>query len=180
MANVKDAPIGEIAMILDVPEDVVIQTVVITTPTHMIPKVVPILKSRKIKKDIYRQIIGLFDLKQEDGGILGMRNLVITSFCFDKGNSQKEYQINVNKFTEVVEKWDEQGIEFAGFIHSHTNGENRPSIYDFMYVKKFLKANPDIESLDFPIVYLKDGKVSVQYYIFEQNEFIPVNILEVE
>lgn len=180
MANVKDVPIGEIATILDVPEDVVIQTVVITTPTHMIPRVVPNLKSRKIKKDIYRQIIESFDLKQEDGGVLGMHDDVITSFCFDKGNSQKEYQIIVGKFTEVVEKWDEEGIEFVGFIHSHTNGENRPSIYDFMYVKKFLKANPDIESLDFPIVYLKDGKIDIQYYIFKQNEFVPVGILEVE
>lgn len=146
----------------------------------MTPKDVANFPNRKIKRNIYSQIIELFDLKQEDGGILGMKDDAISSFCFDKGTCQKNYQINVNKFASEVEKWDEEGITFVGFIHSHITNDKEPSLTDLIYVRKFLSANQDIEQIDFPIVYSDNGKVAIQYYIFKQNQFIPIDILLVD
>lgn len=126
----------------------------------------------KISKSVHQQILEAFNLKQEDGGILGIKDGVISSFCFDQGNDHDAYTINVIKFSEQLEKWEKEGIAFAGFIHSHVVGEiGEPSIRDFTYVKKFMSKNDWLEELLFPIVYQKDDQKVIQFYLFKNNEF---------
>ena len=79
-----------------------------------------------------------------------------------------------------MEKWDEQGITFVGFIHSHITNDKEPSLTDLIYVRKFISANQDIKQVDFPVVYSDNGKLAIQYYIFKQNQFFPVDILLVD
>ena len=174
--NAKNVDTGEIAMTA-VDQDVVITPVVkATTCIHMTLKVVQKVTDRKIYRHIYQEIISSFDFQQEDGGILGIKDDVISAFCFDKGSRKNGYDINIDKFMNTVEKWDEQGIEFIGFIHSHITDNIEPSLTDLMYARKFLKANEDIESIDFPILGIKNNQLIIQYYIFKNNQFIPVNI----
>ena len=137
----------------------------------------PATKALNIRKSVIEDIFNSFDLKQEDGGILGVKDDVIVSFCFDKGNSEEEYVINVSKFSKTLEKWDEQDISFAGFIHSHPGkSKGEPSLQDFMYLKRFMKAN-ELDELLFPIVYLKNEEKTIQFYLFKHNEFIKIDYL---
>lgn len=152
------------------------QAVSNTICIHTIAKVVLKVTDRKIYRHIYQEIVSSFDFKQEDGGILGIKDDVISAFCFDKGHRKNGYDINIDKFMNTVEEWDEQGIEFAGFIHSHVTDNVEPSLTDLMYVRKFLKANKEIDSVDFPILGIKDNQLVVQYYIFKDNQFIPIGI----
>ena len=136
----------------------------------------PVEKALNIKKSVIEDIFNSFDLKQEDGGILGIKDNVIVSFCFDKGNCEREYTINVAKFSETLEEWDKQEIEFAGFIHSHP-GQNsgQPSLKDFMYLRKFMKANEDLKEVLFPIVFMKNNIKTIQFYLFKDNEFSKID-----
>ena len=133
----------------------------------------------KVSKKVYNQILELFDLKQEDGGILGIKDGVISAFCFDKGDNERAYTINVAKFSDELDKWDQEGIEFVGFIHSHIYGDGEPSIRDFTYVKKFLSANDWLKELLFPIVYKKDDSTVIQFHLFKDNEFSKLNYIVV-
>ena len=153
--------------------NVAIQTVTITESIEIIMN--PAMKALNIKKSVIEDIFNSFDLKQEDGGILGMKDDVIVSFCFDKGNNEQEYVINVSKFSQILEEWDKEDISFAGFIHSHPgNGKGEPSIQDFMYLRKFMKAN-ELDEILFPIVYLKNEEKTIQFYLFKNNEFIKID-----
>ena len=127
-----------------------------------------------IKRSVYDNIIRLFDCKKEDGGIIGIKDGIISAFFFNPGNEMDGYHIDVQKFSRVVEEWDKEDIEFVGFIHSHPFGEYEPSLKDFAYLRKFLKANPDLKSLHFPVVFKKSEKVEISYFIFEENEFKPI------
>ena len=130
----------------------------------------------KLSRNVYNEILKSFDLKQEDGGILGMKDDTIVSFCFDKGDKESEYTINVSKFSNVMDEWDQKGISFAGFIHSHLHGFN-PSFNDLIYLKRFLKANEDIQELYFPIVYKNEGKVDIRFYVFKNNGFEEISYI---
>ena len=68
--------------------NVAIQTVIITANIGIIMN--PATKALNIKKSVIEDIFNSFDLKQEDGGILGVKDDVIVSFCFDKGNNEQE------------------------------------------------------------------------------------------
>ena len=137
----------------------------------------PAMKALNIRKSVIEDIFNSFDLKQEDGGILGVKDDVIVSFCFDKGNNEQEYTINVSKFSQTLEEWDKENISFAGFIHSHPGqSKGEPSIKDFMYLKRFMKVN-ELDEILFPIVYQRDDEKAIQFYLFKNNEFIEINYL---
>ena len=155
--------------------NVAIQTVIITADIGIIMN--PATKALNIKKSVIEDIFNSFDLKQEDGGILGVKDDVIVSFCFDKGNNEQEYIINVSKFSKTLEEWDDQDIAFAGFIHSHPGkSKGEPSMQDFMYLKRFMKAN-ELDELLFPIIYSKNGEKVIQFYLFKNNDFIKIDYL---
>ncbi len=140
----------------------------------------PVTKVLNIRKAVLQQILDSFDLKQEDGGVLGMKENTIVSFCFDKGNDENEYTINVLKFSKTLEEWDEQGIEFSGFIHSHIGeSDGKPSIKDFLYLKKFMKVNDGLKEILFPIVFSKNNTKEINFFLFKNNEFIKLDYLVV-
>lgn len=125
-----------------------------------------------IKKEIYKRIINSFDLINEDGGILGYQDGVIAAFFFDKGKGKDSYQINVQSFSHILDEWENNNISFAGFIHSHVDGKGEPSIYDLIYLKKFMKMNDELDELLFPIVYRKNDVKTIKFFVFKSNEFI--------
>ena len=129
-----------------------------------------------VKKEVLKEIYNSFNLQQEDGGILGKKDNVIVSFCFDKGDNKHEYTINVSKFSNALEEWEKQDIEFVGFIHSHIKeNEGEPSLKDFMYLRKFMKLNTVLNEIIFPIVYRQNNIKTIQFYLFKDNKFTKIN-----
>ena len=125
-----------------------------------------------IRKDIFNNIIDSFDLIDEDGGILGCQDDVITTFFFNKGDNKDSYHIDIQLFSDVLDEWEKDNISFAGFIHSHVDGKGEPSIYDLIYLRKFMKMNDELEEILFPIVYKKNDMKVIKFFVFKNNEFI--------
>ena len=103
----------------------------------------------QIKRGVLDEIcLSLKQYKYETGGIMGMnKEGVISAFQFDKTLSCNpyEYRPNVDFLSQVInEKWTEQHIEFAGFVHSHLNNDTL-SMQDVIYARDILKEKADAE-----------------------------------
>lgn len=71
---------------------------------------------------LYDQICEKLSLKvPETGGILGSQDGEIKAFFYDvKGShSEKCYIPDVRSLNRQIVKWSEEGIDFAGIVHSH-------------------------------------------------------------
>lgn len=77
----------------------------------------------------------------ETGGILGV-NIdaphIITAFHYDStGKTQgNTYTPDVDTLNRVISEWAENGIEFAGFVHSHPRRNRKLSPPDIEYANK--------------------------------------------
>mgnify|MGYP001279108245 CR=1 FL=1 len=100
----------------------------------------------------------------ESGGILlGSRvDFVVRKYVHDPyGNRNgSAYDPDVNFLNQVVEQaWDEEGLAFLGFVHSHPRGIGQLSgdmgngIGDLGYISRILEHMPGLESFLCPIVY---------------------------
>ena len=121
----------------------------------------------KIKREIEAQIIealGRSDL--ETGGIIGIKDDAICAFCFDKGTAscKKYYEPNVAFLNSVIQNWEDNGITFAGMIHSHPCGNLKLSIEDMEYATRVKNAMPDLKCLLFPIFTVKNNEAIIVYY----------------
>lgn len=117
----------------------------------------PGLPIYRIHKDVFDQIyqkIGKH--KPELGGMLGgsRKDRTITHFYFDSGadTSAATYSPNASELNSVLFKWNDQGIDLVGFIHSHPNKFIRPSYGDEIYAKKFLDVCKSMDEFFMPIV----------------------------
>lgn len=133
-----------------------------------------------IKRTVYQDILNLFSLEKEDGGILGIKDGIISAFFFNPGTNLDSYHIDTKKFSMVVEEWEEQGIDFIGFVHSHPYGDSEPSLKDFSYLKAFQKANPDLKCIHFPVIYKHNCQTVIDYYVFSNNQMSVVEYLVVD
>ena len=106
----------------------------------------------------------------ETGGILlgNPKNYIVQKFVFDKnGNTTSSgYDPDVDFLNEVLEnEWNENNLDFLGFIHSHPRGVQHLSsdygngIGDLGYINRIFDAMPTLNRLLVPIVYSNfDGK----------------------
>lgn len=111
----------------------------------------------KIAEGLYRQIVNMIPaVPPETGGILGERNGVICEVEFDEGDIQNEryaYVPNVDRLNKVISQWVSEGIQFAGFFHSHPGKQEELSIADTAYIQRIMEVTPDaVHVLHFPIV----------------------------
>lgn len=96
----------------------------------------------------------------ETGGIFGVIDGVVTDFVFDRGLIEAPccYMPDVNMFNSVIEKWQEENIDFCGIIHSHMPHEKELSKGDVEYIGKILSCMPDgYSELYFPLII--DGEI---------------------
>lgn len=105
-----------------------------------------------ILQRIFRQILGI---PSESGGIFGSKGDIISNVEFDKGISKLKcaYEPNIDFLNEVIERWQEENIDFAGIFHTHFFGVETLSQGDIAYITAIMSAVPEsINQLYFPIV----------------------------
>jgi len=80
----------------------------------------------------------------ETGGVLGSgdNGRTIDHYYFDSTayTTAGTYTPNIDAVNKVVARWNDQGIRFVGFIHSHPKGNTAPSAEDIKYAKKIMEV----------------------------------------
>lgn len=111
----------------------------------------------------------------EQGGILGMKNGVISAFVLDNSEQKTEsaeYSPNTQFLNRQIEKWADEGIEFCGILHSHPSGQTTLSGSDMEYIKELYHVNPWLEKTYFPLII--DGCDMIVYAVEKSNGKIEV------
>lgn len=106
----------------------------------------------------------------ETGGILGSRNGMISDFEFDEGIRQEDSRVyvpNIGRLNQILFKWKETGIEFAGLVHSHYDKESL-SLADIRYGMEIIRAN-DLTGIYMPI-YVQCSEDIWFYWVSEDEE----------
>jgi hypothetical protein len=102
--------------------------------------------------------------KPETGGVLlGYRkDFIVQKFFFDHHgkNTSSGYDPNVEFVNKIVKReWEQNKLEFLGFIHSHPRGveflsnDRGNGIGDLGYIKVIFNAMPKLKRLLVPIIY---------------------------
>lgn len=111
----------------------------------------------------------------EQGGILGMKNGVISAFVLDNSEQKTEsaeYSPNTQFLNRQIEKWADEGIEFCGILHSHPSGQTILSGSDMEYIKELYHVNLWLEKTYFPLII--DGYDMIVYAVEKSNGKIEV------
>lgn len=104
----------------------------------------------------------------ETGGILGADihdRFSVTEFYFDStGRTGKNtYTPDVEALNKVIAEWAKNGIEFVGFVHSHSNRSSKLSQPDIEYANKIKSVCGMPEIL--MMIYLPETKNIYQYVL---------------
>jgi hypothetical protein len=166
------------------------------------PEHIPIRKNFEITPEAFAQIINTVGSEKcESGGILlGSReDFVVRKYVHDPFGTRSggAYDPDVDFLNEVVEKaWNDEGLAFLGFVHSHPRGVGRLSgdmgngIGDLGYIKCIMEHMPGLESFLCPIVYSQyDGgpysfhpfiadRGAVSEYYSATLQLIPITLLK--
>ncbi len=122
------------------------------------------VKGMRIKQFIYERMLKEYPIPPpEQGGILGMKDDLICEYFHDDTCSITEraiYEPNVLVLNQKIEEWDNQGIQFAGIVHSHMAGQYSLSSSDKEYIKALFDELPEkVKKLYFPIIVPEDKLV---------------------
>lgn len=128
-----------------------------------------------ITAEVYEQIRNTIGRrKPEHGGILGSSDgQHIDYYYFDKTASRtsSSYTMDTDALNKVINRWNDNGIQMVGIIHSHPHGINRPS-YGDMETAKHIIESIDVQGKFFtPIVQVSpelNGDIKIYPYTFEQ------------
>lgn len=120
----------------------------------------------KINLAVRRQIKKTL-IKGEMGGILGSsKEGKITHYHFDVSGritENNEYVPDVSALNKVLIKWHQEGIRFAGFVHSHVYPARNLSPVDIEYAERIV----EVCGLDhiLMLLYLPKTKEFIEYII---------------
>ena len=131
-------------------------------------------RTMTITHDVFNKIkASIGKMPPEQGGILGIRNGsdIIDCFVHDKSArvGYAEYNPNINFLNDVINNdWDQNGVDFCGFIHSHPNCSEQLSGADIEYAVRIMKEF-DLAYLYMPLVNSNaDGKFRIHgYFVFQ-------------
>lgn len=108
-----------------------------------------------ITESVYQEIMGTIgSVLPESGGILGMKDGVISDFCYDENPSGtgNTYIPDLARLNSALQMWHQTGVEFAGVIHSHPSDMRQLSYADIRYAMQIMNAN-DLCEVYFPLVF---------------------------
>lgn len=133
-------------------------------------KLAPV-KNIKINK-VINEILDYFnDFSFENGGALGIKDNVISSFYPVKNidSDRRAYSPSFDDLNAALEYFESNGMSFAGIIHSHNisvhgNGCNNPSKQDIDFYRNFAETNSDFAPLLFPIITIIKGEKTITWY----------------
>jgi len=133
-----------------------------------------------ITRDAYDQIEQTIGQRHAETGAMlgGSREIgLITTVFLDHSAdvSQVTYSPDVSVINKVMRQWDEEGIEFMGFVHSHPGGYGRPSNGDQIYAERILRALPKLDRMAMPIVQTvpDTGSFALNGYMVVRNDTEP-------
>ena len=131
------------------------------------------MRTFTINDSVLNEILeSIGSIPAESGGILGLqKGEEITRFFFDSvaAKTSATYSPSTDILDGVINGWEEDGVAFCGFIHSHPRGCLRPSLGDIHYAKAILDAL-DMDELLLPIVqHEEDGAVLLYPYVVRQD-----------
>lgn len=121
----------------------------------------------------------LSDSYCEKGGIIGIKEGAIAEFYFDENAIcfEKLYIPNITSLDCIINgQWEEEKLEFAGFVHSHPNN-SIISEDDVIYIKSILKCN-DILSLYCGIYDVSSD--FLQWYIVDELRCLKANAIVIK
>lgn len=111
----------------------------------------------QIMKSIYKKLLNMPSVPPEMGGILGSKNNVIDEIKFDRKITSCEsgiYVPEVKILNKYIQEWNERGIQFQGFFHTHAFNWSELSQNDKEYIVCIMKAMPEVvNQLYFPLVF---------------------------
>lgn len=108
-----------------------------------------------ITESVYQEIMDTIgSASPESGGILGIKDGVISDFCLDENPSGtgNTYIPDLARLNSVLQMWHQTGVEFAGVIHSHPSDMRQLSYADIRYAMQIMNAN-DLCGVYFPLVF---------------------------
>ena len=120
---------------------------------------------RRIRPDVYERIKDALR-RPETGGILGADATgTVTKFYFDATGTttENQYAPDVTTLNHVIAEWFHNGIEFAGFVHSHVKDAPKLSWADTDYAQT-VKQACQMESV-LMLLYLPETETFYEYVI---------------
>ena len=110
-----------------------------------------------ITQNVYKKILTAYPVPPpEQGGILGIKDGIVCEYFHDgsRGNTHRAvYEPDTELLNRVIGNWADNGICFAGIVHSHIAGQETLSADDSEYINVIFNAMPeDITELYFPII----------------------------
>ena len=114
----------------------------------------PLVFTADAMRDIYRTV---GSLPAEHGGPLGgaRGSGVVEHFHHDTASARTRgtYYPSVDEINRLMrERWNPDGINLLGFVHSHPSGYTRPSGPDAEYAARILAGIPELDRFLLPIV----------------------------
>jgi proteasome lid subunit RPN8/RPN11 len=111
----------------------------------------------------------------ETGGLLfgSRKEMIVTDFIFDDANTTRvTYTFDADYLNQQIkDKWEQEGKEVIGFVHSHPHGNTEPSGPDLKVFAKYIRRFKGCNYLYTPIVNSdKDGGFSFHPYIYTVND----------
>ena len=137
--------------------------------------------------EVYEQIKNTIGTrKPEQGGILGSSDGIhIDHYYYDKtaDRTSASYTMDAKALNEVIHKWNDNGIQLIGIIHSHPQGCTRPSYGDKETAQHIIETI-DVKGKFFtPIVQVSpklNGDIKIYPYTFEQTVEMKDQLLTIE
>lgn len=109
-----------------------------------------------ICSSVYDNLLSIPYVPPEIGGVLGLKNGIITDYFFDIKNITNNsccYIPDVKGINEKIVQWSKVGIQFCGIFHSHPLYQSELSIDDLIYINQIIKSTSEyVTKLYFPII----------------------------
>ncbi len=128
-----------------------------------------------ITAEVYKQISDTIGRrKPEQGGILGSSDgKHIDHYYFDESadRTAASYTMNTKALNEVIHRWNDNGVQLVGIIHSHPQGVITPSYGDKETAKHIIETINVQGKFFTPIVQVSpklNGEIKIYPYTFEQ------------
>lgn len=138
----------------------------------------PIAKKRQVRMtgEVLRQILcsPIGTQMPEHGGAFGkdIRTGCITRFYYDRTATETggTYSPDTKAVSAAMRRWEQEGVEFCGMIHSHPAGFPQPSAYDLRYAADIIRAMPNTLTegiMHMPIVTVNTARrtAEIRWYV---------------
>ena len=80
------------------------------------------------------------------------------------------FEIDFDELNTIVEEKEKDNLLLAGIIHSHIYDGSDPSREDINFFRNFIKVNPDLSDIYFPIISLRNDSFEMKWYQMQNNK----------